>query len=213
MPPGQHYIILDTETTGFPSNAEDCPVRAIQLGMALVSPTRVVERWAKLVRPPVWAPSADAAEKIHGIHQKRVNKFGVSPGAAWAELEAMLAVWAAVAEVNVGQIPILAWNAKFDTVMLHRLAVDAGMLTPAQARPLPTVRLPLRGTGFGVDAPHGCLMLAFKSWAGATDLRAGGQSLDKARAALGLPARTGHHDAAGDAALTGEVLLAMLGAP
>jgi len=201
-----HYVVVDTETTGLPANRPDCPVRGIQIGLALVGSGRIIERWSRLVKPPVWAPSAARAQEVHGISRERVERDGVTPADCWREVEEVLAIWSSVAGVAFGAVPMLAWNAPFDTTILHRLGVDAGKLAPDRLAPLPDVTLPVRSRA--VIAPQGCLMRAYKSWAAAASLAPGG-SLDAARRALRLPPRTGHHDAADDAALAGEVLLAM----
>jgi len=212
-PPGPHYIVFDTETTGFPSKRPGCPVRGIQFGFALVSLKRgaVVETWSRMVRPGVWASSAPPAEEVHGLSRGVVEAHGVAPAKCWGEIEQILAVWAAVAGVGVGQVPMLAWNAPFDTQILHRLGVDAGVLAPSRLSPLPDARVPAvlhSGALSWADAPGGCLMRAYGQWARSLGLSSE-QGLDAARSTLGLLARTGNHDAGTDAAMAGEVLLAM----
>jgi len=206
--PPQHYVVFDTETTGLPRSSAGCPVRGIQFGLALSDGRRVVERFRVLVRPSVWAPSAPDAERIHGLSRAHVEARGVEAAAAWEGIDGILAVWAAVASVPHGSLPLLAWNAPFDTEILFRLGVDAGAMAGKTRLKLPDVALP--SIRHATTAPHGCLMRGYKAWAGMVGLAPGG-SLDKARSCCGLPARTGHHDAADDAALAADVLHVMLG--
>lgn len=206
-----HFILFDFETTGFPNRRPDCPVRGIQMGMALTDGLTVLDSWKRVINPPVWPAETSSvyqgALAIHGLTKQYVQMHGVDSVTAWRDFERAVAVWSAVAGVPVGTVPLLAWNAKFDTEILHRFGGDAGVLDPCRASRLPTVRLP---TGRGVFAPDGCLMRGFQQWAPLVGLRPEKKGLNYVCGLLGIPKRDGHHDAEADAVLTAQVLVHML---
>jgi DNA polymerase III epsilon subunit-like protein len=210
-------VVVDTETNGFPAVRPGCPVRAITLGLASYAREApgadgAPGRWAQLGRfhrmiaPPCWPAEkvAAGAEEVHGIPRARVYAEGRPAAEVWAELVGALGLWVSQVQARGVWAPTVgyfAWNASFDWTMLRRLAADAGV--PVGGLVFLDVRLTA-----ALTAPHGCLMMA---WERRSTGPKKSKSLDSARKALGLPERTGHHDAADDARLAGDVLLAMLG--
>jgi len=215
--PPRLLVVLDTETTGLPSHLPGCPVRPIAIGAAGYA--RDGSRWqpvgtfSRLLRPAVWAPGAADAERIHGLSRARVEAEGLPAAEGWALFAGVLRTWAQQVEGadslhgdgprgEAGPlVGYTAWNSAFDWPMIRRWCADAGR-NPAHLR-FGDVRL-----SPALIAPLGCLMRAWKAHTAHAATRPGG-SLDKARAALSLRARSGHHDAGEDAVLAGEVLQAM----
>lgn len=223
-------VVLDTETSGLPAHRPDCPVRAVSIGAAgyVWAPGEgwtPVGTFTRVMRPPVFPSAAvwDRAEEVHGLSRALVEKATPARD-VWALFAETLGYWLRVASGRAAGQPghaahaappvgYLAWNADFDWRMLRRWAGDCGGDPSALA--FPDVRLSPGDLGPGagpVVAPHGCLMEAWKAHPannGAV-VKAGSGSLDKARQALGLVAREGHHDAGQDAVFAGDVLQAMV---
>ena len=178
-------FVLDTETTGFPSHAPDCPTRPVQWGCVALDGTSLetVGEIEILLCPDVWAPSAKHAERIHGISRDRATKEGYPMRPGWERMNSWL-------HAQKGKYPeytpyFLAWNAPFDRPIMDLWAGAAFGEARAHVGPWPDWQ---RGAHV---AKGGCLLALYREYVKTFRLteKVGG-SLDRALSFVGLESRT-----------------------
>ena len=156
-------LALDTESTG--TDPTEARIVQITLGMS-VGPGNW-HPWTRIVNPGV--PIPDAAAKIHGYTDTRVQTEGTTPSAALTK------AYSTLTDIVYRDIPVVAHNAAYDLTLLDR------EFRRHLGEPLPTGLIVLDTL---------CLFRRF-------DWTTGGRSLGKLAARYGItfPA----HDAEADA--------------
>ncbi|MCB9763214.1 MAG: 3'-5' exonuclease [Alphaproteobacteria bacterium] len=110
---GQHLVVLDTETTGFPAQRW---ARVIEVGAVLLAPDGAeVDTFEALVLPDILDERAHAAAGIHGITNETLRAEGVPQDEVCAALRETLAAW--------GDPYLTAFNVGFDRPMLLRMGI------------------------------------------------------------------------------------------
>ena len=156
-------LALDTESTG----TDPTEARIVQITVGMSVGPGDWHPWTRIVNPGV--PIPDAAAKIHGYTDTRVQTEGTTPSAALAK------AYATLTDIVYRDIPVVAHNAAYDLTLLDR------EFRRHLGEPLPTGLIVLDTL---------CLFRRF-------DWTTGGRSLGKLAARYGItfPA----HDAEADA--------------
>ena len=185
------FLVLDTETTGLPS---DPKARPIQVGgcAVLVETGELLGPEYELdfmVWPDVWPADWSRAEKVHGISRERVEEHGLSGEESWHRLRG----WTSLVMQHPGvcgrEGSYTAWNASFDQKMLARWH-----------------RSIFRSTDFPL---RHCLMNLYKTWCRSRGVRRS-WALKKALEHFELPPQQEPHNALADARSAALVYRAML---
>ena len=156
-------LALDTESTG----TDPTEARIVQITVGMSVRPGDWHPWTRVVNPGV--PIPEAAAKIHGYDDTRVQTEGTTPSAALTK------AWATLTDTARRRIPVVAHNAAYGLTLLDReFRRHLGEPLPAGLIVLDTL----------------CLFRRF-------DWRTGGRSLGKLAARHGIvfPA----HDAEADA--------------
>ena len=101
-------LALDTESTG--TDPTEARIVQITLGMS-VGPGNW-HPWTRIVNPGV--PIPDAAAKIHGYTDTRVQTEGTTPSAALTK------AYSTLTDIVYRDIPVVAHNAAYDLTLLDR---------------------------------------------------------------------------------------------
>ena len=119
LPPGTAYLVFDTETTGRSKRAVVC-----QMAIACVNADHeILCMYNKVWKLPRGRFMSKGSMKVHGITPLRIKERGVWPAAEMAQLDQTFK--AAIAS----KLPIVAFNASFDSRMLRQTADALGLRT------------------------------------------------------------------------------------
>jgi DNA polymerase III epsilon subunit-like protein len=119
LPPKTAYLVFDTETTGRSNRAVVC-----QMAMAFVNANHeILCMYNKVWKLPRGRFMSKGSMKVHGITPLRIKERGVWPAAEMAQLEQTFK--AAIA----AKLPVVAFNANFDSRMLRQTADALGLRT------------------------------------------------------------------------------------
>jgi len=117
LPPGTAYLVLDTETTGRSNRAVVC-----QMAMAFVNADHeILCMYNKIWKLPRGRFMSKGSMKVHGITPLRIRERGVWPTAEMTQLDQTFQVAIAA------KLPIVAFNASFDSRMLRQTADALGL--------------------------------------------------------------------------------------
>ncbi|MFQ5747829.1 MAG: exonuclease domain-containing protein [Planctomycetota bacterium] len=116
----REFVVLDTETTGYPPGC-----RLVEIGALKVRGRNVVDRFSSLVFPE--APIPPAVVRIHGIDDEAVRE---APSAK--EVLPEFLAWC-------GALPLLAHNAAFDAAVIGAECARIGV-RPGENRVFCTLR-------------------------------------------------------------------------
>lgn len=101
-------LALDTETTG----TDPETARVVQITVGMSARPGDWHPWTRVVNPGV--PIPDAAAKVHGYTDHRVQTEGTTPSAALTK------AWATLTDTERRGIPVVAHNAAYDLTVLDR---------------------------------------------------------------------------------------------
>ena len=198
-------IILDTETTGLPRDL-DSDVRPVSFGaVAYLGPQmEEVDSVHFLLRPDVWSKSAWRAEQIHGLSKARLDCHGLTMKDGWDRAVKWMHAAAEANRVNIADVYFMAWNSKFDRLVMSLWRNAAGIVSDR------IMEWPDWKEG-SLQAPGGCLQALYREWTrgqpGIKTPRYG--KLDSACQMLGVGKQAAVHNALSDARLAGAVLAAL----
>lgn len=101
-------LALDTETTG----TDPETARVVQIALCMSLRPGDWHPWTRVINPSV--PIPEAAAKVHGYTDARVQTEGTTPSAALTK------AWAILNDAARRLIPIVAHNAAYDLTVLDR---------------------------------------------------------------------------------------------
>ena len=198
-------IILDTETTGLPRDL-DSDVRPVSFGAAAYFGPQMeeVDSTHFLLRPDVWADGWERAEAIHGLDRGRLDRDGLTMKDGWDRAVKWMHAAAKANQVNIADVYFMAWNSKFDRLVMSLWRNAAGIVSDR------VMEWPDWSEG-NLRAPNGCLQALYREWTkghpGIHTPRYG--SLNSACQTLGVGRQAAVHNALADARLAGSVLHAL----
>ena len=198
-------IVLDTETTGLPSGLSS-DVRPVSFGaVAYIGPQmEEVDSTHFLLRPDVWDEGFWRAERIHGLSKAHLERNGLTMKDGWDRAVKWMHAAAQTNQVNIADVYFMAWNSKFDRLVMSLWRNAAGIVSDRiMAWP--------DWTEGSLQAPGGCLQELYREWTrdqpGIKTPRYG--SLNSACQMLGVGKQAAVHNALSDARLAGAVLAAL----
>lgn len=195
-------IVLDTETTGLPKDLSS-DVRPVSFGaVAYLGPEmEEVDATHFLLRPEVWAKGWERAEAIHGLDRGRLDRDGLTMADGWDRAVGWMRAAAEANRVNTADVYFMAWNSKFDRLVMSLWRNAAGIVSDR------VMEWPDWSEGH-LRAPNGCLQALYREWTkgqpGIHTPRYG--SLSAACQTLGVGSQATVHNALADARLAGAVL-------
>jgi DNA polymerase III epsilon subunit-like protein len=199
-------IVIDTETTGLPKDMKS-DVRPVSFGaVAYYGPEmEEVDHLYFLIRPDVFAEGYLRAEAIHGITEDRLHRDGLPMNLAWERMVSWVQRVITNQNCGAGECYFMAWNSKFDRLVMSLWAKGQGM--PMDDRPL---MWPDWSDG-DLEAPQGCLQHLYREWTktqpGIKTPRYG--ALNSAAQTLGVGKQAAIHNALADARMAGAILAAL----
>lgn len=101
-------LALDTESTG----TDPTEARIVQITVGMSVGPGDWHPWTRVINPGV--PIPEAAAKVHGYTDSRVQTEGATPSAALTK------AWATLADTSRRGIPVVAHNAAYDLTVLDR---------------------------------------------------------------------------------------------
>ena len=112
------FVVLDTETTGFPSHAW---AHVIELAGVWIDRfgAEMGEPFSRLIRPPVLDSRADTALRINGITREMIDRDGIDSEEAAGEFTE----WSARAWLT-------SYNVAFDRPMCERMGITDRQWAP-----------------------------------------------------------------------------------
>ena len=153
------YLVWDFETTGIPARAPGL-IRPVQVGLTMFDDSFTdFSNFSMLVRPDVWAPGWENAQRVHGISRAALEKKSV-PG--MAESFQLLANHLRRSMATgflepASEMYSLAWNSAFDSEVLRLWMRAAGVRNRALSDWADAPVGPF-------TAPLGCLQAMYRNW-------------------------------------------------
>lgn len=198
-------IVIDTETTGLPKDIKS-DVRPVSFGaVAYYGPEmEEVDHSYFLIRPDVFAEGYLRAEAIHGITEDRLHRDGLPMKLAWDRAVKWMHATAAANQCNIADVYFMAWNSKFDRLVMSLWRNAAGIVSDR------VMEWPKWEEG-ELEAPQGCLQHLYREWTktqpGIKTPRYG--ALNSAAQTLGVGKQAAIHNALADARMAGAILAAL----
>lgn len=195
-------IVLDTETTGLPNDLSS-DVRPVSFGaVAYLGPEmEEVDSIHFIMRPDVWADGFWNAERVHGLSKSRLECHGLTMKDGWDRAVRWMHRAAASNNCNIADVYFMAWNSKFDRLVMSLWRNAAGAVSDR------VMAWPEWKEG-NLVAPEGCIQHTYREWTktqpGIRVPRYG--KLSEAAQTLGVGAQGAIHNALTDARLAGSIL-------
>lgn len=195
-------IVVDTETTGLPKNLSS-DVRPVSFGaVAYLGPQmEEVDSIHFIMRPDVWADGFWNAERVHGLSKPRLECHGLSMKDGWDRAVKWMHAAAAANQCNIADVYFMAWNSKFDRLVMSLWRNAAGTVSER------VMGWPTWKEGQLVS-PDGCVQHTYREW---TETQPGIRvprygKLSEAAQTLGVGSQATVHNALADARLAGGIL-------